>query len=476
VTSSVNPNTGSAVSVRRLVFISHATPHDNEVTLWLATRLAAAGYEVWSDLTKLIGGEFFWRDIEDAIRNHAAKFISLVSRAAVIKSGFLDELSIAIAEERRGNLGDFVIPCRVDDFDFAKLPAQMHRKNVIDFSGGWHLGLAKLLEKFALDNVPRRQSGTTDYLSQWSKQFLAFDANLQHSEETLASNWLPVSVWPTHVRIALRDSEGPLARDAFPWPVAPTVGRGLASFALARELTSNTSTTPRFLRETSLDAFMGLDDMARGGLARDHTRRIVVDLVRQAWERFCKSRGLVAATLSSGRLCWYWPLPESSLAATSYVDLDGATRKKQLVGRSEKRKVYWHYAVEAFTVFGDRPRLVLVSHVVFTEDGNTPLESAARAHQLRRSFCKNWWQWQWRELLFAFLARLGSGDHLLLPVASDAKITVSFHPSRFLAPVSSAIVASPEEDMEEPLPSDEQPDEDFDDDDGSPTEEYEADE
>jgi hypothetical protein len=38
------------------------------------------------------------------------------------------------------------------------------------------------------------------------------------------------------------------------------------------------------------------------------------------------------------------------------------------------------------------------------------------------------------------------------------------------------MVASPEEDMEEPLPADEQLDEDRDDDDGSLTEEYEADE
>src|SRR5205807_2644316 len=108
-------------------------------------------------------------------------------------------------------------------------------------------------------------------------------------------------------------------------------GRGLASFALARELATTMSTTPRFLRETSFDAFMGHDDMARGGLSREIGRRVAADLVRQAWERFCKCHGLVAATLSSGRLCWYWPLSESGPNAVSYVDLDGTTRKKRLV-------------------------------------------------------------------------------------------------------------------------------------------------
>ncbi|MHB1565857.1 MAG: toll/interleukin-1 receptor domain-containing protein [Acidiferrobacter sp.] len=42
---------------RTLIFISHATPEDNDFTLWLGARLASAGYSVWSDVTKLIGGE-----------------------------------------------------------------------------------------------------------------------------------------------------------------------------------------------------------------------------------------------------------------------------------------------------------------------------------------------------------------------------------------------------------------------------------
>ena len=67
------PTLGEVTKPRRLVFISHANPQDNVITLWLATRLASAGYEVWSDLTKLIGGELFWDDIAEAIRVHSAK-------------------------------------------------------------------------------------------------------------------------------------------------------------------------------------------------------------------------------------------------------------------------------------------------------------------------------------------------------------------------------------------------------------------
>jgi hypothetical protein len=42
------------------VFVSHANPQQNDFARWLSAELANVGYEVWSDVTKLIGGEIFW--------------------------------------------------------------------------------------------------------------------------------------------------------------------------------------------------------------------------------------------------------------------------------------------------------------------------------------------------------------------------------------------------------------------------------
>ncbi len=49
---------------RDTLFISHATPDDNAFATWLASRLSMAGYEVWCDQEKLLGGEDYWQDIE----------------------------------------------------------------------------------------------------------------------------------------------------------------------------------------------------------------------------------------------------------------------------------------------------------------------------------------------------------------------------------------------------------------------------
>lgn len=48
--------------LKDIIFISHATPEDNEFAIWLASRLENAGYNVWIDKNELIGGEEFWDD------------------------------------------------------------------------------------------------------------------------------------------------------------------------------------------------------------------------------------------------------------------------------------------------------------------------------------------------------------------------------------------------------------------------------
>ena len=55
-------STGSSVARttwRDMLFVSHASPEDDEFARWLALQLAKEGYPVWCDRTKLLGGEPF---------------------------------------------------------------------------------------------------------------------------------------------------------------------------------------------------------------------------------------------------------------------------------------------------------------------------------------------------------------------------------------------------------------------------------
>ena len=66
--------------MRDIIFLSHANPEDNEFTLWLALRLSSEGYPVWCDLTKLLGGEDFWQNIENELRERTVKLLYVLSR------------------------------------------------------------------------------------------------------------------------------------------------------------------------------------------------------------------------------------------------------------------------------------------------------------------------------------------------------------------------------------------------------------
>ena len=146
---------------RTLIFISHATPQQNAMTLWLSSRLLLAGYSVWNDVERLDGGDPFWVDIQRAIRSDTAKFLLLASRQSVTRNGVLRELTEADNVASKLQDRSFVIPLKVDDIPWDEMPIQANQSNGIDFSEDWGVGLDKLLATLKKDGIPRT-SGPTE--------------------------------------------------------------------------------------------------------------------------------------------------------------------------------------------------------------------------------------------------------------------------------------------------------------------------
>src|SRR5215217_5798185 len=111
---------------RNMLFVSHATPEDNEFARWLALQLAKEGFPTWCDLTKLLGGERFWKEIEGAIRTRSRKFLFVLSRNSNTKDGTLAELSVASAVRRQLHDDRFIIPLRIDDLPFSDINISLH--------------------------------------------------------------------------------------------------------------------------------------------------------------------------------------------------------------------------------------------------------------------------------------------------------------------------------------------------------------
>lgn len=403
---------------RRLIFISHANPVDNNFAAWLSGKLAIAGYHVWSDVTKLVGGEIIWDDIEEAIRNHSAKVIVAVSRVAQTKPGVLDEIDLAIRVERADALKSFVIPIRIDDLPFSEVRANLARKNIIDFYPNWADGLSGLLRMLERDHVPKTPATGAETLARSLDGGLRVRATVKDQREQLVSNWLLVKRLPDS--IDLMDVQGPqsvvpeLARSStYPaFQHLRLVGM-FADATLNAEFQMAGTTVKRAYRVPVTDFLVGA---AQIGLKRPDARNVLSSLMRQAWSIHMRGRGLSSFELASGQLAWFLPDQLIEGNKVAFVDDEGKRRRKQLVGWSEKRQICWHAAFEARPVVGDLNRLVLRPHVIFTADGKTPIFSKQRMHVLRRSFCKSWWNDRWRDLLIAFTRVIGENEEIRLSV------------------------------------------------------------
>lgn len=399
---------------RNTIFISHANPEDNDFVIWLSARLVSAGYEVWSDLGKLMGGEEFFDTIEDVIRNSAAKIIAVLSQTAQTKKNFLDEINCAVGVERSQNLENFVIPVRVDGIPFDQVRANLARKNIIDFSKNWADGLSLLLKAFARDQVPKISTPITH------TNFLRLDSNQAQSiilskPELLISNWLPIKQWPGDIVFyeidAPADKINAIIRE-LPFPAfrhLRLIGSCAEIFALQEYILSYT------LKERAripFDQFLesGSSDL---GIKRREAHNFTTSLIRQAWDKHASARNLKPYETASGSIAWFFPKGLLESDKLTFTDLEGKQRRKNLIGWSKKRQVFWHYGVELKASVGALPHVTVKAHIIFTTDGITPIASKERMHILRRSFCKSWWNDRWRDLLLAFTAWLSEGKETI---------------------------------------------------------------
>lgn len=78
----VSPSSGPVP--RDHLFISYAG-EDHTLAKWLALRLTAEGYAVWMDSLRLLGGESYPRDIDQALKERTFRLIAVLTRHSIGK-------------------------------------------------------------------------------------------------------------------------------------------------------------------------------------------------------------------------------------------------------------------------------------------------------------------------------------------------------------------------------------------------------
>jgi TIR domain len=424
------------VSEREAIFISHATPEDNDFTIWLGAKLSALGYEVWADVLRLRGGHDWQRRLEGALRSRALKVLLVANPTSVEKQGVRNE--IQIASEVAHNLKDdsFIIPLRIKTYQSPFLIAQAQ---YINFERGWAEGFRELV--LALDEyaVPHNQPANTDL---WRELQTIHAQTLTNVPETLVSNWVSVQYLP--LRIFFR-SEGSDLTAFDRYPSVP-YGNGHLSFA---------GTVPKRGKQTTMvrrtDALIN-EGWNALGLPKQEGRKLITQLINASLADYLKRRGL-ATYMMANRHEAFWMTKITPLTKVAF-DWKPYRGSRLLQGKSLKRGVQWHFAVSpSYQAFPTR-HICFRSRLIFTTDGETPIQSSGRMHQLRRSFAKGWRNARWRDMLLAFLYWLSEGSNMLwIPVSAEDSIELRLPPMFFCSPVGiPAATESQELDEDDPTP------------------------
>jgi len=422
-----------------MVFISHANPEQNEFARWLTLQLANEGYPVWCDVTRLLGGEKFWENIQDAIAKRTSKFVFVLTHASNTKAGTLDELNCAIGVEKKRE-GDFIVTLKLDDLPFEDVYINIQRRNHIDFQNSWASGLAQLLKRLKEDQIPTSDSFNPKAVCTWWRSQLEFDAEqgvFQEVDEHL-SNWFEVGGLPAVVyrHLVTRNGIGKIDFDtrAFRWPAVNDTALSFFSFGKAADFA------------TSLPAELYVEDTSEVTVQSILDRRApkgypahLTELLRQGWERAIERTRLRMYELSNRTKCFYFVRGLVENDRLFFERADGKRAYRDVIGHSTRmgRTRYWHYGISAKPALHPTPHYVVRGHVLFSNDALTLWKSKDKAARARRSQCKSWWNDEWRDRLLAVMAHVADEQGAIwLPMSPQLSLAIPRLPQAFESPVS----------------------------------------
>src|SRR6202042_3552905 len=106
---------------------------------------ASAGYKVWMDKSRLLGGDDSWDEIDHILRNETVKQIVILTKH-ITKPGVKKELAIGDAVKTKSNDPNFLIAIRNDEITYTDAPPELLRSNILNGYPNWHDCLGPLFE------------------------------------------------------------------------------------------------------------------------------------------------------------------------------------------------------------------------------------------------------------------------------------------------------------------------------------------
>ena len=407
------------------LFIS-SVGEDRVLADWLTKKLTAEGYFVWCEQFKLLGGETYPDDVDDAIKNRTFRFLGLYSRESLRDPEVIRQRSLAlnIANERQQ---DFVIPLNVDGVSDSQLDQVTKALKFITFQDNWAAGLKQLLEKLQSINCPQLLPQGKQIAAE---AFLEKDV-LSEETETLFSNCLRIHQIPEVIHRFKAQQVIPEER--------------------LEELKDEWS-----YREVNQDTFLSFHEppasiireyrmIKKGGALWTEVERIdgiwspnlVSELSRKALIVKCYQKGLQYC--SENELLYFPP----DLVENNRLNFTRPDGSKTYVNARGKRtyppgREYLYSLAPSFYVsqdlFDDFTALIRIRVRISDTDGKA-FTDKRMIDSRRKHLCKNWWNNHWLNRILAVSQFLADGEKITIGEQQDEQIIVDTIPLHVNAPI-----------------------------------------
>lgn len=424
--------------IRDTIFIGHATPEDNDFTLWLQSKLINEGYKCECDLSLLLGGEAdYWKNLQEFLENRTIKYILVVSYTTFSKSGVLDEWEHCKSIEKQFKIGDFVIPVKIDGTSFTTRIG-LNRKNIISFEENWATGLKRLIRKLTNDHVLKQQANTLSINDWYENVYTNWSGIEKEAQDTFFSNWLEIPKIPENIFFYKFYSEEQ-AKAALKNNIAhPAYRHGniLVTFQKSLDFYLNDKGFEINPIETickeSKDAFIKYEDSQFPTFS--DLRRLLVRLLKECFERYLIGKELLKFELSNSTCFYFEHKPEDKAKGKFTVN----SKSKNIGVTGKYYDAFWHYAISLRPMLHPEICYSIKNHIIFTENGIKAWNDPKKMHKARRDKGKNMRNKEWRNQLLAFLSSLSDTEkgEIIIPVSEDENIVLSTTPIKYYASFS----------------------------------------
>jgi hypothetical protein len=411
------------------LFISYAT-EDTDLTKWLALKLTIEGYAVWCDMLKLLGGESYPKNIDDAIKNRTFRFIALLSRASLSKPNPLKERTLALNIARKRN-EDFLIPLNVDRLHPTELDWMTSDLTFIPFYKSWAAGLDQLLKKLSSVNAPKvlkngKEVAAGNYLQ---------NSFIQQRPEIIYTNCLnflkiPESIKIFNLKKSLSKNE--IHTLSQRWAFYKKDSKTVLAFQSPSDHISDTF---------SLNYGKEVRWLEKEGIYGIPIRHIVSNLLYKSIQVKCFQKGLKMS--ETGKI--YFPF---GLLTENKLRFEGYTGKKTwiLVASERHRAIpdkppqtFFYHLSPKFKIKRGKDVFYiaqLLINLYLTGDKGEPLNRRSETAR-QKAIRKSWWNNHFLNRSIAIVSFLSDGDDkITIGDISEEQIVLSGKFITYEAPVS----------------------------------------